>query len=38
MPNLNKKYLFRITHIENIAHILRYGIIHQITPIIVFSR
>jgi hypothetical protein len=28
MPNFDKKYLFRMTHIENIPHILRYGITH----------
>ncbi len=26
--DLNKMYLFRITHIENISHILQYGITH----------
>lgn len=29
MPNLNKTYLFRMTHIENIPHILQYGITHS---------
>lgn len=29
MLNLNKKYLFRMTHIENIPHILQYGITHS---------
>ncbi|GAB4331104.1 MAG: toxin-antitoxin system toxin DarT [Flammeovirgaceae bacterium] len=29
MPDLNKVYLFRITHIENIPHILQYGITHR---------
>ena len=29
MPDLNKTYLFRITHIENIPHILQYGITHS---------
>ncbi len=29
MTNLNKKYLFRMTHIENIPHILQYGITHS---------
>ena len=28
MTNLNKTYLFRMTHIENIPHILQYGITH----------
>jgi len=27
--NLNKIYLYRITHINNIAHILKYGITHS---------
>ena len=29
MPNLNKIYLFRMTHIENIPHILQNGITHS---------
>lgn len=29
MPDLDKKYLFRITHIDNIEHILLYGITHK---------
>ena len=29
MIDLEKIYLFRMTHIENIAHILQYGITHQ---------
>lgn len=29
MPDLNKIYLFRMTHIENIPHILQYGITHS---------
>ncbi|WP_051203625.1 type II toxin-antitoxin system toxin DNA ADP-ribosyl transferase DarT [Hugenholtzia roseola] len=29
MPNLDKKYLFRMTHIENIPHILQNGITHS---------
>lgn len=29
MPNLSKIYLFRMTHIENIPHILQYGITHS---------
>lgn len=28
MPNLDKTYLFRMTHIENIPHILQFGITH----------
>lgn len=28
MTDLNKTYLFRLTHIENIPHILQYGITH----------
>lgn len=28
MPDLDKTYLFRMTHIENIPHILQYGITH----------
>jgi len=28
MPDLSKMYLFRMTHIENIPHILQYGITH----------
>jgi hypothetical protein len=28
MADLNKTYLFRMTHIENIPHILQYGITH----------
>jgi hypothetical protein len=28
MPDLNKLYLFRMTHIENILHILKNGITH----------
>ncbi|MGM9476522.1 type II toxin-antitoxin system toxin DNA ADP-ribosyl transferase DarT [Pedobacter sp. GSP4] len=28
MPDLNKIYLFRMTHIENILHILKHGITH----------
>lgn len=28
MPDLNKIYLYRMTHIENIPHILQYGITH----------
>lgn len=29
MVDLEKKYLFRMTHIENIPHILQYGITHS---------
>jgi len=29
MPDLNKIYLFRMTHIENIQHILQNGITHS---------
>lgn len=29
MPNLDKTYLFRMTHIENIPHILQFGITHS---------
>ncbi|WP_462317685.1 type II toxin-antitoxin system toxin DNA ADP-ribosyl transferase DarT [Marinilabilia sp.] len=29
MTNLRKTFIFRITHIENIPHILRYGITHE---------
>jgi len=29
MTDLSKTYLFRMTHIENIPHILKYGITHQ---------
>jgi len=29
MAKLDKKYLFRMTHIENIPHILQYGITHS---------
>lgn len=29
MADLNKTYIFRLTHIENIAHIIRYGITHS---------
>jgi hypothetical protein len=29
MTDLSKTYLFRMTHIENIPHILQYGITHQ---------
>jgi hypothetical protein len=29
MSELDKKYLYRITHIDNIPHILQYGITHS---------
>jgi hypothetical protein len=29
MVDLTKKYLFRMTHIENIPHVLKYGITHN---------
>jgi hypothetical protein len=29
MIGLDKKYIFRMTHIENIPHILQYGITHS---------
>ncbi len=29
MPDLSKTYLFRMTHIENIPHILKYGLTHS---------
>lgn len=29
MPDLNKTYLYRMIHIENIPHILQYGITHS---------
>lgn len=29
MPDLSKIYLFRMTHIENIPHVLQYGITHS---------
>lgn len=29
MPDLNKTYLFRMTHIENIPHIIQNGITHS---------
>jgi len=32
MPDYNKIYLYRMTHIENIPHILRYGITHSSSP------
>lgn len=32
MENLNKVYLYRMTHIENIPHILQFGITHINSP------
>ncbi len=32
MPELDKIYLFRMTHIDNIAHIYQYGITHKDSP------
>ena len=32
MPDLNKTYLFRMTHIGNILHILQNGITHATSP------
>jgi hypothetical protein len=32
MADLSKTYIFRIIHIENIPHILRYGITHVTSP------
>lgn len=32
MPDFNKAYLYRITHIENIPHMLQYGITHASSP------
>ncbi len=32
MPDFNKIYLHRMTHIENVPHILRYGITHSTSP------
>ena len=32
MPDLSKIYLFRMTHIANIPHILQYGITHSTSP------
>lgn len=29
MPELNKIYIFRMTHIDNISHMIRYGITHR---------
>jgi len=31
MTDLNKQYLFRMTHIENIPHILKHGITHRLS-------
>jgi hypothetical protein len=32
MPDYDKIYLYRITHIENIPHVLQYGITHSSSP------
>lgn len=32
MLNLDEIYLYRMTHIENIPHILQYGITHSNSP------
>ncbi len=32
MTDLNKIYLYRITHIENIPHILKHGVTHKNSP------
>lgn len=32
MPDLDKTYIYRITHIDNIPHIARYGITHVNSP------
>lgn len=32
MPDLNKRYLYRMTHIENIQHIIQNGITHFTSP------
>ena len=32
MPDYNKIYLYRMTHIENIPHVLQYGITHSSSP------
>ncbi len=32
MPEMNKIFLYRMTHIENIPHILQYGITHLSSP------
>lgn len=32
MPDLNKIYLYRMTHIDNVAHILTNGITHRNSP------
>lgn len=32
MPDLDKIYLYRMTHIENLPHILQYGITHSTSP------
>ncbi len=32
MPDLSKIYLYRMTHIENVPHILTHGITHKTSP------
>lgn len=32
MPDFSKIFLFRMTHIENIPHILKFGITHKTSP------
>ena len=32
MPDLNKIYLYRMIHIQNIPHILQHGITHSYSP------
>lgn len=32
MPNLEKTYLYRITHIDNIPHIIQHGMTHSASP------
>ncbi len=32
MPDLSKTYLYRMTHIENVPHILEHGVTHASSP------
>ena len=32
MPDFNKTYLYRMTHIENIPHVIQFGITHSLSP------
>ena len=32
MPDLSKLYLFRMTHVENIPHVLEHGLTHRTSP------